>query len=265
MVGRNTKMAKTRTRLLQAAESLFIEHGYESMSLRQITRLASANLAAVNYYFGSKELLFEEMLSKRLDLLNQERLRLLASCEERGIPLDVNVLLSVLFVPALRLNRDAGEPTLMRLLGRVYSDPAPFIRNYLQQHHRPGSWRIFEAFAGALPQLPRNELGMRLHIALKSVASLLTDESVDDLLTSLSLGEPMSDAMLLARTVALVGPMLTGTFGSPEQVRTAAQILELDAARPANTEPLLVPKQAAIRHHPHAAPGQAKKQLSPDP
>lgn len=45
----------TKARILDAAEDLFVEHGFEAMSMRQITSRAAVNLAAVNYHFGSKE------------------------------------------------------------------------------------------------------------------------------------------------------------------------------------------------------------------
>jgi AcrR family transcriptional regulator len=73
----------TRKRLLDATEWLFIESGYEAMSLRHITTRAGANLAAVNYHFGSKEALMQELLSQRLDRLNRERLQLLSACEQQ--------------------------------------------------------------------------------------------------------------------------------------------------------------------------------------
>ncbi|HEX7814362.1 TetR/AcrR family transcriptional regulator [Dyella sp.] len=218
--------ASTRERLLQAAESLFIEHGYESMSLRQITRRADANLAAVNYHFGSKELLMHEMLTKRLDRLNRERLQLLACCEHEGAPLEATAVLSILFVPALRLSRPpAGDPAFMRLLGRVYSDPSPFIHNYLQQHYRPIYERFFEAFSRALPALPRSELGMRLRFCLQSLSGLLAGESMSQLISALSMGLAIDDATLLARLNALIGPMLTEPLGTPAQVRVVERVV----------------------------------------
>ena len=45
----------TRERILDAAEAVFMAHGYEGASMRQITGEAGVNLAAVNYHFGSKE------------------------------------------------------------------------------------------------------------------------------------------------------------------------------------------------------------------
>ena len=38
----------TKSRILDAAESLFMQHGFEATSLRQLTTAAGVNLAAVN-------------------------------------------------------------------------------------------------------------------------------------------------------------------------------------------------------------------------
>ena len=74
--------AATKDRILDAAEALFMEHGYEATSLRAITSAADANLAAVNYHFGSKEELFQAILTRRLDPMNQERVALLDTLEQ---------------------------------------------------------------------------------------------------------------------------------------------------------------------------------------
>ncbi len=61
-----------------------MEHGFEATSLRQITALAEVNLAAVSYHFGSKEELFESVLTRRLDPMNRERIALLDALRARG-------------------------------------------------------------------------------------------------------------------------------------------------------------------------------------
>ena len=221
----------TRRCLLEATECLFIERGYEAMSLRQITTRAHANLAAVNYHFGSKEALMQEVLSQRLDRLNRERLQLLSAGEQQHPEgLDATAVLGMLFVPAFRLSHgNASGPAFMRLLGRVYSDPSPFIRNYLQEHYRPISGRFFEAFARALPMLPRSELGLRLHFTLKALSGMLAGEDMDELIVSISKGETIDDdAQLLARLIALISPILTAPFGCPEHIRVIEQVRALD-------------------------------------
>jgi AcrR family transcriptional regulator len=230
--------ADTRSRLLRAAEQLFIERGYEALSLRQITAQANANLAAVNYHFGSKDAMLKELLSKRLDRLNEERLRLLDTCEAEGAVPDCVTILGVLFVPALQLGRDpAGGPAFLRLLGRVYSDASPFIRDHLQSHYRPIFGRFFEAFARALPQVPRPELGLRLHFALKALSGVLAADDMNELVAELSMGEPISDAELLARLVALVAPALTAPLGSPQQIAVIDRLLQQAGETTRSLEP----------------------------
>lgn len=65
--------------IIKAAELLFSEFGYEGTSTRQIARESGANLAMINYYFGSKEGVFLEIMESRifsfktqLDLINKE-------------------------------------------------------------------------------------------------------------------------------------------------------------------------------------------------
>jgi len=100
--------ADTKTRILDAAERLFVEHGFEATSLRQLTTAAGVNLAAVNYHFGSKEELFQAVLTRRLDPMNQERIERLEKLEREasGKPLSCEKILFAMLIPALRLARD---------------------------------------------------------------------------------------------------------------------------------------------------------------
>ena len=61
-------MEKTdkKTDILNAAETLFSEFGYEGTSTRQIAKESGANMAMINYYFGSKEGVFIEIMEERL-------------------------------------------------------------------------------------------------------------------------------------------------------------------------------------------------------
>lgn len=240
MIGKHVNSNGTKTRLLQAAETLFVEHGYEAMSLRQITMQAGANSAAVNYHFGSKEALVRELLSNRLDRLNRHRERLLAACERAGgaQPLDVSTVLSVLFVPALQLARDGG-PTSMRLLGRVYSDPSPFIRGYLHEHYRSVFECFFAAFERALPQVPRHELGVRLQFSLKALSGVLASEHLDELIAAMCIGGPIDDTRLLSRLVAIIAPMLTTPFGQAVHDGAVERVMRHTAiaAQEADREP----------------------------
>nr|WP_311529828.1 TetR/AcrR family transcriptional regulator [uncultured Ralstonia sp.] len=224
----------TKGRILEATELLFIEFGYEAMSLRQITARAKVNLAAVNYHFGSKEALMQAVLGRRLDPLNTRRLALLTACEARWTKeqLTCDHVLGALFVPALQMarNPDTGGPAFLRLMGRVYSDTSPFVQNYLLGHYAPVFGRFFEAFSSALPHVPRAELGWRLHFSLKALAGVLAGDDLNNLLPMFTQGKPMNDASLLARLTALVVATLNapmpkdaGEAGALDQVVELAE------------------------------------------
>ena len=57
----------TKDRVLQTAERLFAERGFDGVSIRDITNEAKVNLAAVTYHFGNKEKLFTAVLMRKVD------------------------------------------------------------------------------------------------------------------------------------------------------------------------------------------------------
>ena len=76
---------RTRTRLLDAAESLFAEKGFHGVTVRAIARQADSDPALVAYYFGGKRELFDAVLSRRAEELNDIRLAELEACEANAM------------------------------------------------------------------------------------------------------------------------------------------------------------------------------------
>ena len=212
----------TKERILDAAEALFMEHGFEATSLRSITTTAAVNLAAVNYHFGSKEELFQSVLTRRLDPMNQERVALLTELERRAAPAAVacEKILSAMFIPALNLARDPerGGENFLRLLGRAYADPAPFIRQFLSAQYAVMIARFKAAFGRALPELPKKELSWRLHFIMGALSYTLAGTDVLKLIAELAPSETANDETLLRR----LAPFLLAGLTSPLPDSTAA-------------------------------------------
>lgn len=218
----------TKARILDAAEDIFIECGFEAMSLRQITSRADVNLAAVNYHFGSKEALIHAMLARRLDKLNVERLKLLERFDSLlGDRLTCEHVLGAMFIPALRLSRDprAGGPAFLRLLGRAYTDPSAFIHDFLNGHYADVAERFFVAFQRALPHLPREELGWRLHFAIGALSGVLAGADTDNLIAEFSKGQAISDLHLIARLASLMVAALKAPLPDGTQLAAFAAVL----------------------------------------
>ncbi len=83
---RRTGSRATRERILDAAEKLFAERGFHAVSVRDITQAAGVDVALVNYHFGGKQSLFEDVLRRRAAVLNEERLRRLAAVVDDAAP-----------------------------------------------------------------------------------------------------------------------------------------------------------------------------------
>ncbi|SIT36521.1 TetR family transcriptional regulator [Paraburkholderia piptadeniae] len=260
----------TKSRILDASETLFIECGYEAMSLRQITSKAEVNLAAVNYHFGSKEALMHAMLSRRLDLLNQERLKLLDRFDALlGPRLTCEHVLGAMFIPALRVSRDTriGGKAFLRLLGRAYTDPSSFIRDFLSAHYASVSERFFEAFQRALPHLPREELGWRLHFAIGALSGVLAGADTNNLITEFSQGKSMSDLQLIARLASLIVSALKAPLPDASQLATFASVLgdagsadiACDAVRDAQADVATNGTSPAAVHAQMPAPGTPQR------
>jgi AcrR family transcriptional regulator len=208
------KSSATQEKILDAAEGLFMEHGFEATTLRQITAAAGVNLAAVNYHFGSKEELFQAVLTRRLDPMNQERVALLARFE-RDAPqmLSCERILAAMFIPALKLARDPkrGGKNFLRLLGRAYADPAPFIRHFLSEQYAVMIARFKAAFGRALPHLPRKELSWRLHFVMGALSYTLAGTDALKLIAALNPRASADDEMLLRR----LAPFLIAGLKAP--------------------------------------------------
>ncbi len=184
----------TGERILDAAERLFMAHGYEGTSMRQITGEAGVNLAAVNYHFGSKESLMQEVFRRRLDWLNEERMRVIDELEREanGEPLKPSVIVDAFFGTLLRMAGDEkrGGMTFLRLLGRTLTEPSEFIRAFLAHEYKAVMDRYKEALFKALPEVPKAEIVWRFHFMLGATSyaiagtdalRLVTDWKIEDL------------------------------------------------------------------------------------
>ena len=60
--------ASTKTQILENAVPLFAEKGYRDATCAEISSRAKANIAAINYHFGSKESLYRHSLRRAFEL-----------------------------------------------------------------------------------------------------------------------------------------------------------------------------------------------------
>lgn len=157
----------TATRILDVAERLFVEHGFEATSLRMITQQAEVNLAAVNYHFGSKDALFESVFMRRIGPFVAACLAELDALEQSGQALTAEALVLTFIKPCLMLSKDPtkGGALFVRLMSRTLVENHRLLREALNQQYSVFVLRYTSAFQAALPQFETEDIAWRMHFA----------------------------------------------------------------------------------------------------
>jgi len=208
-LAKSEKPGSTRDRILDTAEEVFMALGYEGASMRLITGDAGVNLAAVNYHFGGKEALFHAVLRRRLDGLNQERLRVLDELEIKanGAALKASQIVDAFFGTLLRMasKHGKGGQTFLRLIGRTQTEPGEFIRTVLSEEFADVLERYKQALFRALPDVPKEEIVWRFHFMLGATSYAIAGTDTLRLVTDWETGEPDNDIeQLLPRLMSFL-------------------------------------------------------------
>ncbi|MFD1541178.1 TetR/AcrR family transcriptional regulator [Nonomuraea guangzhouensis] len=154
----------TRTKILDAAEHLFAEHGYRGTSVRAITDLAGANLAAVGYHFGSKAELLAAVARRVIGPITAAQYagldKLLARTPDPPVAELVEAFAGPLF-DEMPGGNESGART-SRLIMTILSDPAEEARSWTGPDEDTVRERYLAAFGRALPGLAPQELWFRM-------------------------------------------------------------------------------------------------------
>jgi AcrR family transcriptional regulator len=113
-----------KKRLLDAAEELFAERGFEGTSVRQLTAKADCNVAAVNYHFGGKEQLYREIFERHMDILCDLRVSAINDVMSRMPEIRLEDLLYAFVRSFIEpLLNEKNNSSLMELMNREMLDP----------------------------------------------------------------------------------------------------------------------------------------------
>ncbi len=161
----------TKDRILDAAELLFADRGFDGTSLRMITSEANVNLAAVNYHFQSKEALLHAIYDRRAGPINRRRMELLDAIEASG-EFVVERILDAFVRPVFELGVEVGHvPRLMMRL--LYVETEGMFQHVFERHFRPVLLRFGVALRRAAPHLSEQEMMWRVQFFIGSFAHVM--------------------------------------------------------------------------------------------
>lgn len=98
--------------ILQIAEKLFAENGFDGTSIRAISDKANVNVAMVSYYFGSKEKLLESLILYRTTDLKNKLEDLL---DEKNSPLEKIEKFIQMYIQRVDENREFHQILLFEI------------------------------------------------------------------------------------------------------------------------------------------------------
>ena len=165
----------TKDRILGAAEELFAQFGFAGTSLRQVTSRADVNIAAVNYHFGSKENLVNEVFRRRMDEMSAQRLSQLRTAVAQS-PCELEAVLAAFGAPALALAQDRhGGGAFIRVIARAYAEKNDSLRRFLSDQYGHVLREFAKAIAGCVPALSKEELYWRLDFLSGALTYAMAD------------------------------------------------------------------------------------------
>jgi AcrR family transcriptional regulator len=181
----------TTTAILDAAEALFAGQGYDATSIREITRAADVNVAAIHYHFGSKEAVLRGVTDRIVEPLNGRRFALLdaaLAAAAPGLP-PLEAILDAFIRPDIETLQQLQQrgPRVAHFLGRTYGDPTPWIQEMAKEQFSAAGARFFPILGARLARLDGEELAWRMTQVTTLVVHLfatwpehgMTDEEAD--------------------------------------------------------------------------------------
>lgn len=214
--------SESKRRLLDAAEQLFAERGFDAVSVRDITQLAKANVAAVNYHFGSREGLISLVVMRHITPVNEERVARLDALEKKypGKTVPLEELIDAFVRPLAGLVRksELSERLFCKLMGRIFAMQGQGMPEALEEQIRALSDRFIKALARTLPGVPAEDLVWRTHFVVGAMIHMLLNQDMLSRLTQGASGTPSME-MTLGRFIRFAAAGLReGLEVSPEPV-----------------------------------------------
>jgi len=160
----------TKERILNSTEKLIAENGFGELSIRKISQLAHTNLAAINYHFGNKQQLIDQVLERRLNNLFDIRKSMLDELNQ-GDPnkvCNLEQILHAFIAPALFMINDEhqGGRIFMKVLARAYAEQSDALHDLMKDRYTPIIKEFAEAIGLSCPELPRETIFWRFHFII---------------------------------------------------------------------------------------------------
>ncbi|CAM4219690.1 TetR/AcrR family transcriptional regulator [Kerstersia similis] len=175
--GRPAGERDTRSLILDAAEQLFASQGYALTSTREIAAAAGVRQSMIAYYFQSKQVLFEEVFTRRGSWLGEQRMQNLDALLARtgGVPA-VRELLHAYLQPQFDMKASGpGGLAFVRLQARLHNEPEELAFQLRRKVYDASSKRYIALLEQLLPDVDAEDLNWRFVFLIGAYLYMLSD------------------------------------------------------------------------------------------
>lgn len=193
-----TKVDLTRKRIVLAASKLFAQKGFRAMTLRDVTKEAKVNLAAVNYHFGSKSKLMEAIIETHFTPINLTRSQRLhhLNAQYGSHPIPLEAILTALIEPLfLQVARETKQSLLTQIIGRAFTEPSDFVRQIHKNFFNEICTQFMTELKRTCPHLPETELHYRFFFAVSTMLGSLVEQTRLETLSKQNISDKNSCAL----------------------------------------------------------------------
>lgn len=167
--------------ILLAAEKLFAQRGYRSVSIRQIADEAGVPLALVSYYYGQKHELFQAIFDHWRSTVD-ERLALLAEARQgKPGPQMLRRVVDAFVQPVLRLRASVEGEYYAQLVARELFYRTPEAAQVLAEHFDPMAHAFIDALQQACRGSQRRDAAWAYQFAVGALLHHISDDRVERL------------------------------------------------------------------------------------
>jgi AcrR family transcriptional regulator len=217
-IGRDSQ--QTRLVILDVSEAILSEHGYEGTSIRDIATGANVQAAAIGYHYGTKADLFNAVVARRAQVINEARSRSLETelLARQGQPLAVETLIAKYVEPLLEATShgDQGWRNFASLMGRLANSPRG--TDMINQHYSDVAGLYMAEFRRALPGMPEERLADGFLYMVSAMLFVCADTGRWEAMLGRKAQPPRDSAAILSDLV----PFVAGGFKALADIPTTS-------------------------------------------
>lgn len=173
--------AGTRERILDAAEQLFAIKGYEGASTREIVAQTGDTIGSVNYHFGTKQALLDEVVARRWHLLSESRRKAYqAACDRHGGPAPIGDVVASIVGPYLDRAMHGGQAwhSYMMLQARLFYSSESY-NDTLRELSEPVARELIGWMRAALPGASAENTGYAYQFMIGTTVASAAEVGID--------------------------------------------------------------------------------------